>query len=129
LATREALELPAAVAERLTLAYASAPGDRRADAMRELAALTGPQPRHLAVQVAAHAASQVLVEALKRSGRDLSRRKLIATLEKLNGFETGLVPPLSYNADRRIGAWGGYLVGIDTAARSMRSLGGYQRLP
>jgi len=128
LASRETVELPPAIAEQVTLAYPSAPGDRRADAVRELEKLSG-QPRHQAVQVAAYAASQLLVEALKRSGRELSRRKLLATLEAVQGFETGLMPPLSYNADRRIGAWGGYLVGVDAANRTLRPLGGYERLP
>jgi hypothetical protein len=78
--------------------------------------------------VSAYAAGLLLVEGLKRSGRELSRRKLLATLEGVQSFDTGLLPPLSFNADRRIGATGAYLVGVDLDARSLRPLGGY-RLP
>jgi hypothetical protein len=79
--------------------------------------------------VSAHAASQLLVEALKRSGRDVSRRKLVATLETVQNFDTGLVPKLSFNADRRIGAWGGYVLGVDVAAKTLKPLGGWENLP
>jgi hypothetical protein len=128
LASRDILELPAPFAERVTLAYATAPGDRRAEAMRDLTEMVGAS-RHQGVQLAAHAAEQLLLEALKRSGRDLSRRKLLATLETLQSFETGLMPPLSFNADRRIGSMGGYLLAIDGERKTLRPLGGYQPLP
>jgi len=37
------------------------------------------------------------VEAAKRAGRDLTRGKLIAALETMNGFDPGVVPPLPWS--------------------------------
>ncbi len=73
----------------------------------------------------AYAAGLLLVEALERAGHDLSRRKLIDTLEAVQGFDTGLLPPLSYNADRRIGSLGGFVLGIAPDGSGLRPLGGY----
>ena len=36
----------------------------------------------------------MLVEALKQSGRELSREKLRATLKAMGDFDPGAVPPL-----------------------------------
>jgi ABC-type branched-subunit amino acid transport system substrate-binding protein len=73
----------------------------------------------------AYAAGLLLIEALERAGHDLSRRKLIDTLEAVQGFDTGLLPPLSYNADRRIGSMGGFVLGIAPDGSGLRPLGGY----
>jgi len=132
LAGREIFDLPAAFRDRVALAYPSSPTDQRSDALRDFAALGQGRAAargHLPVQQAAYAASLLLVEGLKRTGRDLSRRKLVATLETVRGFDTGLVPPLSYNADRRIGAMGAYLVAVDLAQKRLVALGAYRRLP
>jgi branched-chain amino acid transport system substrate-binding protein len=40
----------------------------------------------------------ILVEALKRSGADPTRARLISSLEGLGHFETGLAPPLDWSA-------------------------------
>jgi branched-chain amino acid transport system substrate-binding protein len=36
--------------------------------------------------------AMLIVEALKRSGKDLTREKFIDTLESIENFETGVVP-------------------------------------
>jgi ABC-type branched-subunit amino acid transport system substrate-binding protein len=61
---------------------------------------------HLSGQLAAYAAVRTLVEGLKRSGRDLSRERLVDSLQGLYRFETGVTPPISYTLNRRIGALG-----------------------
>lgn len=131
-APRDIVELPAVFRDRVTLAYPTAPGDQRGDALREFDAMQPPgsaPQSYKPPQIAAYAAGLLLVEGLKRSGRDLSRRKLITTLETVQGFDTGLLPAVSFNADRRIGAMGGYLVSVDLQRKTLRPLGGYQRLP
>ena len=132
LASRDIVELPLAFRDRVTVAYPTAPHDQRDAALREYAALlperTGARGDS-STQRAAYAAGLLLVEALKRSGRELSRHKLIASLEAVQGYETGLLPALSYNADRRIGAMGAYLLRVDLEHKSLRALGGYQPLP
>ena len=55
----------------------------------------------------------MLIEGLRRAGRDLSREKLVDELESLRGFATGSIPPLTYGAARRLGARGAYIVRLD----------------
>jgi ABC-type branched-subunit amino acid transport system substrate-binding protein len=62
---------------------------------------------------AALAAAEVLIEALRRAGRDLSREKLVDQLESLRSFETGFAPPLTYGRGRRLGARGAYVARLD----------------
>jgi ABC-type branched-subunit amino acid transport system substrate-binding protein len=72
---------------------------------------------HLVAQVNALGAAKVLVEALKLSGRDLTREKLISTLESFFQFQTGLTPAITFGLNRRIGALGAYVVSIDPEKR------------
>jgi ABC-type branched-subunit amino acid transport system substrate-binding protein len=132
LAARDIVELPPAFRDRVTLAYPTSPNDQRSEALREYGALLHGRAESRAYppqQISAYAAGLLLVEALKRTGRDLSRRKLIATLETVQGFDTGLIPKVSYNADRRIGAMGAYLLAVDLERKGLRPLGGYTQLP
>ncbi len=62
------------------------------------------------LQRQALAAAKILVEALRRTGRDLTPERLVDTLESLQDFRTGLVPPVSYSATRRIGSDGAWIV-------------------
>jgi ABC-type branched-subunit amino acid transport system substrate-binding protein len=79
----------------------------------------------LSAQATALAAAEVLAEALRRSGRDLTRDGLVERLEGLRNFATGFAPPVTYGAARRIGARGAYLLRLDLAARSLRPLGSW----
>ena len=63
---------------------------------------------HLLAQVAAYASLKTLAEGLKRSGQHLSRERLIHSLEGLYRFNTGLMPPITYTLNRRIGALGAH---------------------
>jgi ABC-type branched-subunit amino acid transport system substrate-binding protein len=131
LATREIAQLPSDYQGSVTLAYPSAPTDLRPEVLASLNALLPPRPDNRpphAMQVAAYSAAQLLAEGLRRTGRDLSRKKLLAQLEQVQSFDTGLTPRLSYNADRRIGAMGAYLVGLDFADKSIKPLGGYVKV-
>ena len=65
------------------------------------------------------------LEALIRAGRDLSREKLVTTLEGLYDFDTGLMPPLTYGPNRRIGAQGAYVVTIDPEKRQSTPASGW----
>jgi ABC-type branched-subunit amino acid transport system substrate-binding protein len=68
---------------------------------------------HAAAQLSALAAAKTFVQALERSGRNLTREQLVTTLEGLYEFETGLTPRLSFGPNRRVGALGAYVVTID----------------
>ena len=60
-----------------------------------------------------------MVESLKRAGKDLSREKLIQTLEALYEYRTGLTPAITYGPNRRIGAMGAYVGHFDDTRWSL----------
>ena len=109
-----AFDAPAPLAPQIFLAYPAAlPG---ADDFTEFVnvmhkanvGLSSP-----AFQAVAYGAAKTFVEATKSSGRQLSRAALIASLEGLREFKTGVVPPLTFGANRRVGASGCYIVAVD----------------
>ncbi|MFN3312430.1 MAG: hypothetical protein ACK46Q_03050 [Hyphomonas sp.] len=54
----------------------------------------------------AYSAAAVIIEALMRSGRDLSRERLVLALEEMRNFEGAMTPPLSFGRNRRTGSRG-----------------------
>lgn len=70
-------------------------------------------PKHRAAEIATYAAVKVFVEGLRRGGRDITREKLIASLEHLYGFATGVTPPITYGPSRHVGTIGAYIVEVD----------------
>jgi ABC-type branched-subunit amino acid transport system substrate-binding protein len=84
---------------------------------QELAATYSLPNEHIQAQLAAFAAAKLMVEGLRRAGRDLSRIRFVESLEELYGFKTGVTPPLSYGPNRRIGALGAHVVAVDIANR------------
>lgn len=70
-------------------------------------------PTHAAAQASAIAAARILVHALERCGKDLSRERLITTLEGLYEYDTGLMPKITFGPNRRIGALGAYVVTVN----------------
>ena len=49
------------------------------------------------------AAAEILVEAMKRAGRSLTRQSLVAALESFAGVQTSLPQPITFGPARRIG--------------------------
>ncbi|ATB35817.1 cytochrome c [Cystobacter fuscus] len=74
------------------------------------------RPRHVAFQLGAYAASRVLVEALRRSGADVTRADLMLRLEELRDFDTGVTPPVTFGVNRRVGVQGAQLVRLDAVS-------------
>jgi len=108
-----AVDVPASFRDRLVLAYPTLPSDREAWALRELSSLVDEDAatrEHVQAAISASAASAVLTEGLRRAGRGLGRAELLAALESLYRFETGLTPPLTYTPNRRVGANGAWVV-------------------
>jgi len=69
--------------------------------------------RSAAFQSVAYAAGTIMEEGLKQAGKQLSRAALVNGLEQLRGFKTGVIPPVTFGPNRRVGAAGSYVVGID----------------
>ncbi|MBK7874302.1 MAG: ABC transporter substrate-binding protein [Planctomycetes bacterium] len=70
---------------------------------------------HVPDQVDAWCAAHVLVEGLRRAGRELGREKLVQALEGLYKFDAGLGPPLTFGPGRRVGARGAHVLRLDRA--------------
>lgn len=113
---KDILDAPRSFKDKVFLSFPSVPADIKPaglDNFRALAAKYKLPQGHIAVQISAYVSAQLLVEGLKRAGRDLSREKLINALEGLYEYETGLTPKLTYGPNRRVGAAGAYIVSVD----------------
>lgn len=123
------LDAPPELDHRIFLAYPTLSSDiseaGRAE-YQELAASHALPDGHLQGQIATFAAAKLLVEGLRRAGRDLSRQALVKSLEGLYGYETGLTPALSYGPNRRVGARGAHVVAVDLVNRAYQPVGGWQ---
>lgn len=121
LAGQDVFRLPQEYSERLFLSFPTLPSDMEQDALREYGALLRKYKLEMvqpARALAALAAAKVFVEGLRQEGRELSREGYVDTLSSMYNFGTGLTPPISYGATRRIGALGAYVVKLDPKAKS-----------
>ena len=125
---REIFAAPAGFNGKVFCAFPSSPDVQSADGLKELRALAdkyGLPTQHVAAQVSAYSAAKILVEALKRAGKDLSREKLIQALEGLYEYRTGFTPAVTYGPNRRIGAMGAYVVTIDLKKKEFTPASGW----
>lgn len=102
--------------DKIFLAFPTVPADVSAAGAAEYSTLLQRnklQSTHAAAQASALAAAKILVHALELCGKDLSRERLITTLEGLYEYDTGLMPKITFGPNRRIGALGAYVVTID----------------
>lgn len=123
-----ATELPAAFSKKIFLAFPTVPADITAEGAAEYRALAEKyklSSQHAAVQLAALAAAKTFVEALKRTGADVSREQLISALEGLYDYDTGLTPKLIFGPNRRVGASGAYIITINAETKEFVAAGGW----
>jgi len=121
---------PADFRGTLLVAYPSGPTDENPAAAARFARLQGAsrgEPHLRAAQVSAFTSAAALAEGLRRTGRNLSRERLLKSLEGLVEYETGLAPRLSFGPGRRVGAQGSHLVAVDPRARTLAPVG-WQRV-
>jgi hypothetical protein len=107
--------LPPGVEQRVTLCQ-PAPAALPADGLARFGELLNTHrlpARSLAFQAGAFAMAQVLEEAMKRAGARLTRAAFVGALESLRDFKTGVAPPLSFGANRRIAIRGAVLTRYD----------------
>lgn len=124
----EALSTPPAFDGRLYFSFPTLPDDRTPEAIeayRTLAEKHDLPAAHPATQLSTLAAARLFEEGVKRAGRDLSRAKLVAELEELYKWDSGLTPLLTYTPNRRIGARGAYIVALDLEGQTFRRMGGW----
>jgi ABC-type branched-subunit amino acid transport system substrate-binding protein len=120
LATSDLFQAPQSLNDRLFLAFATLPSDQTALGLEEYRKLQERYqlPReHQAAQLTALASAKVLLEGLNVAGRGITRQTLIAALEGLYEFNTGLAPPLTYSPNRRIGSLGSHIVTVNLQSK------------
>ena len=127
----EVFDAPSAFKGRIFFSLPVSPSDQTAAGMNEYGSIAGkyklPQ-HHIATQLVVFSGAKILVEALKRSGKDLTVDNLVESLETLSGFSTGLTPPVSYGPNRRVGANGGYVLGVDLENRKFVPVGNWRNI-
>lgn len=121
-------DAPAGFEGKVFFTLPNAPGDQTPEAFKEFRAVAEkhklPQ-KHLAAQITAYTAAKVLIEALKRAGKDVSRERLIQALEGFYNYQTGFTPPLTYGPNRRVGAMGAYVVMLDLKEKRFVPVSGW----
>ena len=113
---REIFGAPVGFDGKLFFSFPTSPADQSPDGLKQFQALAEKYKlptHHLAAQISAYCAAKILAEALKRAGKDVSREKLIQTLEGFYEYPTGLTPAITYGPNRRVGAMGAYIVSVD----------------
>jgi ABC-type branched-subunit amino acid transport system substrate-binding protein len=113
LADFESSALSPELRNRVFLSYPALPSDSTPEGFTRYRHLfeRSPAPRgHLAAQWTALTSAYLLMEALKRAGRDVTRERVIEVLESLYEFKTGLLPPATFGPNRRIGSFGVHIV-------------------
>jgi ABC-type branched-subunit amino acid transport system substrate-binding protein len=115
-------DLPEEFNQRVYFSFPVLPSDMGADGLAEYETLVHEHALNVAQPVlstAELAAAKVLAEGLRESGRQLSRQKLVDTLSAMYSFNTGLTPPITFGATRRIGALGSYVVKLDLKNKTL----------
>lgn len=113
---REICQAPEQFSNRLFLSFPVLPSDQTTNSRQEflqLAAAGKFSAGDLAARLSALSAAKLLVYGLQKAGRELTREKLIDTLEGLYRFETGQMPPLTFTPNRRVGTDGVHVLAVD----------------
>jgi ABC-type branched-subunit amino acid transport system substrate-binding protein len=84
-----------------------------------LLAKFGTPGEYSSFHVAAYAGAKLLEEALRRSGREVTRHRLVQALGSLWAFPTGVTPLLTYGRSRRVGALGAQILTIDVERQGL----------
>jgi ABC-type branched-subunit amino acid transport system substrate-binding protein len=117
-----AFEAPKGFDHKMFFSIPSAPAHQSVEGMKDYHMLVTKYklPPFLRVsQAHAIVAARILIEGLKRAGKDVSREKLIQELEKLHSYPTGLTPALTYGPNRRRGATGAHIVVVDLNSKRL----------
>lgn len=124
----QALAAPAGFDGKVFISFPIAPEDQTGAGMKEfrtLAAKYNLPATHLPAQISAYAAAKILIEAIRRVGKDVTREGLLQALEGFHQYATELTPAITYGPNRRLGATGAHVITIDLKAKKLVSAGGW----
>ncbi len=100
-----------------------APSTHHQATLQRLAATYHLTSEHWQMQLRVLAGVQLLVEGLTRMGREVTREKLVTTLEGFYEFQTGISPPVTFTPNRRVGARGAYIGTFDAHTQQWVQVG------
>jgi len=121
LAGEDVFSIAPEFADRVFFSFPTLPTDIEPAALEEYAFLARKYklaPGQPLRTLYALSPAKVFAEALRQSGRELGRDKLVETLSGMYNFTTGWTPPVTYGATRRVGALGAYVVRLDLKNKS-----------
>jgi hypothetical protein len=75
--------------------------------------------KHRTFQFLAYSGAVLLEEGLKRSGKGVTREKLVDSIGNVWRLETGVTPPLTYTPNQRVGAVGAEILKVDPEERRL----------
>ena len=109
-------QAPKGFTQRLFLSFPVLPDDQSPQGRAEFIRLA--QTYHftegdVATRRSALSAAELLVEALRKAGREVTRENLILRCEELYNLSLAQMPRVSFGADRRVGITGAHVVGVD----------------
>jgi ABC-type branched-subunit amino acid transport system substrate-binding protein len=117
---RELLSAPAGFAGRIFSSFPTLPSDQTSAGRSELLKLAGEGhvfdgnfPRM------ALSSAKLLAHGLRQMGKEVSREKLVETLENLYNYPTEQTPAVTFTRNRRVGARGAHVVGVDLQRKSL----------
>jgi ABC-type branched-subunit amino acid transport system substrate-binding protein len=119
---------PPALDGRIFVALPSSPDDVTEEGSAELAALDVP-PAHATACRLALASARLMVEALRRIGRDLERDDLVATLETFYRTPTTLTPPITWTPGHHTGTSDVRIVLVDLREKRWTDRGWWSGAP
>lgn len=114
--SQEILKAPPGFDQRIFIPFPTTPTDHSAESISEFRGFMVKHKlpnTHVASQMLAYSAARILIESLKITGRDLSRERFVNAVESLYEYKTGLIPPITFGPNRRIGSLGAYVVTIN----------------
>jgi len=122
LAEMDPSDIPAEARERVLFSFPALPSDNTPagwSLFQKLMPDAAASSRNVAARWAALSSASLLVSALKSSGRNLTRERVIAALETMHRFDTGLLPPATFGPNRRVASIGAHVSSAANPAESV----------
>lgn len=114
------LSAPPGFAGRIFGSFPTLPSDQTSAGRRELLNLAGEAPpSDGGFSRMALSSAKLLVHGLRQAGKEVSREKLVEILENLYSYHTEQTPAVTFTQNRRIGADGVHVLGIDLERKSV----------
>ncbi len=114
------LAAPPGFAGRIFCSFPTLPSDQTSAGKSELLKLAGEAPvSDGGFSRMALSSAKLLLHGLRQAGKEVSREKLVEILETLYDYNTEQTPAVTFTQNRRIGAGGVHVVGIDLQQKSV----------